>query len=65
MSDWCHNRLEITGKSALISIMEEWISGEAVPLYRHAVMRSIKLFLAGCGGLLRPVKRSLFRRFPG
>lgn len=22
MSDWCHNRLEITGKSALISIME-------------------------------------------
>ncbi|WNK42605.1 DUF1281 domain-containing protein [Pantoea agglomerans] len=65
MSDWCHNRLEITGKSALISIMEEWISGEAVPLYRHAVMRSIKLFLAGCGGLLRPVKTESFPPFPG
>ena len=64
MPDWCHNRLEITGKSALISIMEEWISGEEVPLYRHAVMRSIKLFLAGCGGLLRPVKTESFPPFP-
>lgn len=65
MSDWCHNCLEITGKSALISIMEEWITGEAVPLYRHAVMRSIKLFLAGSGGLLRPVKTESFPPFPG
>ncbi|MFZ4216194.1 hypothetical protein ACOZB2_33195, partial [Pantoea endophytica] len=64
MSDWCHNRLGMTGKSALISIMEEWISGEALPLYRHAVMRSIKLFLAGCGGLLRPVKTESFTPFP-
>lgn len=38
MSDWCRNHFEITGKSPLLAVAEEWIKGETEPLYRHAVM---------------------------
>jgi hypothetical protein len=27
MSEWCHNRLEITGKSVCIDVMLQWING--------------------------------------
>ncbi len=64
MSDWCRNHFEITGKSPLLAVAEEWIKGETEPLYRHAVMQSIKIFLAGYGGLLRPVKTAHFSPFP-
>lgn len=64
MSDWCRNHFEITGKSPLLAVAEEWIKGETEPLYRHAVMQSIKIFLAGYSGLLRPVKTASFSPFP-
>ena len=47
MSEWCHNRLEITGKSVCIDVMLQWINGTDVPRHRHAVQQSIQLFLAG------------------
>jgi len=31
MSDWCRNHFEITGKSPLLAVAEEWIKGETEP----------------------------------
>ncbi len=64
MFSWCKNRLEITGKSADIDVMQSWIAGTEVPLYRHAIRQAIKLFLAGCAGMLKPVKATEYRAYP-
>lgn len=58
--NWCENRLTITAKSVCIDVMLEWVSGTAVPLYRHAVLQGIQFFLAGCAGVLRPVTTTSF-----
>ncbi|EBY1783034.1 DUF1281 domain-containing protein, partial [Salmonella enterica subsp. enterica serovar Anatum] len=60
MSEWCHNRLEITGKSVCIDVMLQWINGTDVPRHRHAVQQSIQLFLAGAAGILKPVRTTSY-----
>lgn len=60
MSEWCHNRLEITGKSVCINVMLQWINGTDVPRHRHAVQQSIQLFLAGAAGILKPVRTTSY-----
>ncbi|KAB0980652.1 DUF1281 domain-containing protein, partial [Cronobacter sakazakii] len=65
MSEWCHNRLEITGKSVCIDVMLQWINGTDVPRHRHAVQQSIQLFLAGAAGILKPVRTTSYPPFPG
>lgn len=64
MFEWCKNRLEITGRSVFVDIMQQWVTGEEVPLYRHAIQQSIRLFLAGCAGILKPVKCMEYPPFP-
>lgn len=64
MFSWCNNRLEITGKSVCIDVMQDWITGSETPHYRHAIQQAIKLFLAGCAGILKPVKTSSFAAYP-
>jgi hypothetical protein len=64
MFSWCKNRLEITGKSDCINVMQSWITGIEIPLYRHAIRQAIKLFLAGCAGMLKPVKATEYRAYP-
>lgn len=53
MSEWCQNRFEITGKSVCIDVLLQWINGADTPRYRHAILQSIQLFLAGCAGCQR------------
>ena len=65
MSEWCHNRLEITGKSVCIDVMLQWINGTDVPRHRHAVQQSIQLFLAGAAGILKPVRTTSYPPFQG
>ena len=64
MPEWCHNRLEITGKSVCLDVMQPWIAGTEKPLYRHAVRQAIKLFLAGCAGILKPVRAVDYAPYP-
>lgn len=61
MSEWCHNHLEITGKSVCIDVMLQWINGTDVPRQRHAVQQGIQLFLAGAAGILKPVRQRRIR----
>ncbi|WJV54909.1 DUF1281 domain-containing protein [Prodigiosinella aquatilis] len=65
MFEWCKNRLEITGRSVFIDVMLQWVTGDEVPLYRHAVQQSIQLFLAGAAGILKPAKNVEYLPFPG
>ncbi|MFD1803609.1 DUF1281 domain-containing protein [Mixta tenebrionis] len=60
MSEWCQNRFEITGKSVCIDVLLQWITGTDTPRYRHAILQSIQLFLAGCAGILKPVRTASF-----
>ncbi|MFP1887056.1 DUF1281 domain-containing protein [Lonsdalea quercina] len=64
MFSWCHNRLEITGKSVCLDVMQSWIAGTEKPLYRHAIRQAIKLFLAGCAGILKPIRDVEYAPYP-
>lgn len=65
MSEWCQNRFEITGKSVCIDVLLQWINGADTPRYRHAILQSIQLFLAGCAGILKPVRTVSYIPFQG
>jgi hypothetical protein len=65
MFEWCKNRLEITGRSVFIDIMLQWVTGAETPLYRQAIQQSIRFFLAGAAGILKPVKSVDYPPFPG
>lgn len=65
MSEWCQNRFEITGKSVCIEVLLQWINGAETPRYRHAILQSMQLFLAGCAGILKPVRTVSFPPFQG
>ncbi len=56
MAEWCRNRFEITGKSVCLDVLIQWIEGNDASRYRHAIQQSILLFLAGCAGILKPVR---------
>lgn len=64
MFSWCNNRLEVTGKSVCIEIMQAWIAGTETPRYRHAIRQAVKLFLAGCAGILKPIRATEFPAYP-
>lgn len=67
MSNWCNNRLVITGQSVFVDELQQWVNGHVVPDYRHAIQQSCRLFLAGCAGILKPatVKTGVYVPYPG
>ncbi|WFQ79592.1 DUF1281 domain-containing protein [Xenorhabdus sp. SF857] len=64
MAEWVTNQLEITGKSVCIDVMQQWVCGEEIPRYRQAVLQSLRLFLAGCAGILKPTKPQTYTPYP-
>lgn len=66
MSNWCNNRLIITGQSVFMDELQQWVNGHVVPDYRHAILQSRRLFLAGCAGILRlaSVKPETYLPYP-
>lgn len=65
MSDWCTNHLVVTGQSAFVDELQLWVTGNIVPRYRHAVLQSRRLFLAGVAGILKPIKPAFYPPYPG
>ncbi|WP_416776401.1 DUF1281 domain-containing protein [Xenorhabdus budapestensis] len=64
MAEWYTNQLDITGKSVCIDVMQQWVCGEEIPRYRQAVQQSLRLFLAGCAGILKPTKLQTYTPYP-
>lgn len=58
MPNWCSNRLEITLNNAADKVaLTRWINAEnGLPAWQTAIAQSLHLLLAGCVGILKPVK---------
>ncbi|WP_336844163.1 DUF1281 domain-containing protein [Providencia rettgeri] len=66
MPNWCANRLEITlHNPADMPALKRWIKAEGgIPDWQTAIAQSIHLLLAGCAGILKPVKPIDFPPLP-
>ncbi|WP_202307211.1 DUF1281 domain-containing protein [Dryocola clanedunensis] len=64
MPNWCANRLIITGTNEARSAVCAFANGELYPSYARAINQSLRLFIAGCGGLLRPVSPTEYAPYP-
>lgn len=66
MPNWCSNRLEITLHNAAdMPALKRWIKAEGgIPDWQTAIAQSIHLLLAGCAGILKPVKPIDFPPLP-
>lgn len=64
MTNWCTNRLEIVGPSTQIQEVKALMTGALYPHYKEAINLSIKMFVAGCAGILKPACPVACERFP-
>ncbi|AWK41053.1 DUF1281 domain-containing protein [Photorhabdus laumondii subsp. laumondii] len=64
MPKWYANRLHITGQPDQLDALRQWGLGDRIPYYGQAIHQSIKLFVAGCVGLLQPTETTDFLLYP-
>lgn len=64
MPNWCANRIQITAPLCLLADVEAWVNGTATPYYRRAINQSIRLFIAGVTGRLKPAKAVQYAPYP-
>lgn len=64
MPNWCANRIRITVPACLQASLEAWVRGEEYPYYKRAVNQSIRLFIAGVAGRLKPGIEMLYLPYP-
>lgn len=64
MPNWCANRIELCGASDALDALQPLLSGDVPAAYETAVRQSLRLFLAGCAGLLRPVAAVTYAPYP-
>lgn len=64
MPNWCANRLEIVGPSTQIQEVQALMTGALYPHHKEAINLSIKMFVAGCVGILKPTSPVACERFP-
>lgn len=63
MPNWCANRLMFSGiKNS--DALKTWITGGELSLHRRARKEGIRLFLAGCAGILRPLTEQHYAPYP-
>ncbi|WP_445375426.1 DUF1281 domain-containing protein [Photorhabdus tasmaniensis] len=58
------NRLHITGQPDQLAALQQWGLGDRIPYYGQAIHQSIKLFVAGCAGLLQPTETTDYSLYP-
>ncbi|WP_391528778.1 DUF1281 domain-containing protein [Photorhabdus akhurstii] len=58
------NRLHITGQPDQLEALQQWGLGDVIPYYGQAIHQSIKLFVAGCAGLLQPTETTDYPLYP-
>ncbi|KAA1195683.1 DUF1281 domain-containing protein [Photorhabdus heterorhabditis] len=64
MPKWYANRLHITGQPDQLDALQQWALGDKTPYYGQAIHQSIKLFVAGCAGLLQPTETTDYPLYP-
>ena len=64
MPNWCCNRLRVSGRSEDIGQVRALFAGGGYPSYAQAAAEGIRVFLAGCAGLLRPADGAHYAPYP-
>lgn len=64
MQSWCSNRLVINAAEEHIVAVKRLLNADLQPTHQEAILKSRKLFVAGCAGLLRTVEPIEFQIFP-
>jgi hypothetical protein len=64
MPNWCANRVEIHCPPIHTKDIVRFAKGEIDPYLSKTIKASIKLFIAGCAGLLKPVRPIQYSPFP-
>ncbi|STU59161.1 Protein of uncharacterised function (DUF1281) [Klebsiella pneumoniae] len=67
MPNWCSNRLDITLHNAAdMPALKHWIyADDGIPAWQTAIAQSLHLLLAGCAGILKPVRPLSFSAVTG
>lgn len=64
MPNWCANRIEISVSAERKAEVLAWVNGELYPYYQRAINQSIRLFLAGVIGRLKPATDVIYKPYP-
>jgi len=64
MPNWCANRIQCVAPACQLDALEAWATGQSFPYYRWAIRQSIRLFLAGVAGRLKPVGAVHYAPYP-
>ncbi|WP_065426250.1 MULTISPECIES: DUF1281 domain-containing protein [Serratia] len=54
MPNWCANRIKLTVSVYAQAEVEAWANGTMYPYYKRAINQSIRMFIAGVAGRLKP-----------
>lgn len=64
MPNWCANRLYISGAEEQTRQVQKLMEGEIYPRVDVAIGQSVKFFLAGCAGVLKPLTEQEYSPYP-
>lgn len=54
MPNWCANRIEIIAPLNQQGDIDAWVNGTKYPFHKRAIQQSLRLFIAGVAGRLKP-----------
>lgn len=64
MPNWCANRIEIVAPACKLTEVEAWANGTMFPYHQRAIQQSIRLFLTGVAGRLKPAGVMHYAAYP-
>lgn len=64
MPNWCANRIQIVAPMCLTAEIEAWANGTMFPYHTRAIQQSIRLFIAGVAGRLKPAESTHYAPYP-
>lgn len=64
MPNWCANRIEITAPISQQGDIEAWVNGTKFPFHKRAIQQSLRMFIAGVAGRLKPAVEVDYPPYP-
>lgn len=64
MPNWCANRIQFVAPACQLDGIVAWATGQSFPYYRRAIRQSIRLFIAGVAGRLKPAEAVHYAPYP-
>lgn len=64
MPNWCANRIQFMAPACQLAGIEAWANGTLFPYHKRAINQSIRLFIAGVAGRLKPGAVTHYAPYP-